>query len=174
MNKSSNNSRGYGRRGLNIKITPRNLNRACERNTLSKEVKRIEDSWNQLNRMYKSLQNDYQSIRANHTTMAVISRRQQGDIALHEKKIALLQGDKVNLKSKIEDLEKRVKELSDSVVQLKEEQGDCQARGLAKEAVLANIKAKVKNIKTELGPWSKYNISFDELDEIFKELDPLI
>lgn len=75
---------------------------------MSKDIKRLENSWSKLETLYRTLQLEYNKMRRNHTIIAVLSQRLQGEVSNHENKITGLQAAKVSLEMKIEMLEKKL------------------------------------------------------------------
>lgn len=158
----------------NFKVTSKRVELACERNTLHKQVGRLEESWKKLNKMYKSLQSDYGRMRANYTIMTVSSRRLHDENLKHDGKIADLQSAKVNLEAKIELLEEKVRRQEAETKNISLEKIDAKDYALAKDARIKAIKNAIDEVRVQLGPWGCHNIPDDDIDKLFKDVDELL
>lgn len=152
---------------FSVKWTPKRSDLFQNQKSLSNRVIKLLASYTKLEKMYSSLQSDYGKMRANHTAMAVISKRLQQDLASHEEQLKRLQHDKVNLEAKQQDLETKLASTS-------EDKEDLKDYGLAKDARIKAIKAAINEVMVDLGPWNKQVLTDSEIDEIFKEVLELL
>lgn len=137
------------------------------------KIKNLEESYVKLTKMYTTLQEDYGRMRANHTTMAVISRRLQEESRANEDKISSLVASKVISEAKIEKLEQQVASLTDENKELEEKKDDLQSYNFAKDARIKVIKDAVDNLRSTL-LWGDHNLGDKDITELFKELDELL
>lgn len=156
-----------------FRVTPRRIDRACRLNSLSSQVKRMEESWKKLHSMYEILQDEYSSMRTGNVAMAVLTRRLQSDIVAFEERFDSLRSERAELKCKVKKLEEKLASHEANSKEMAESKLDLHSYNLAKDARIAAIRSAVISIKSGLGGWG-HNLSEDEITELFKELDELL